>query len=129
MPQNLDLDGSKYDIRLLCTGTADSDDAGLVEGVPIDPPDDTPGWVLKALWVEHDVLQEKGDKGTVVNRKVNPAHYQLWAKPKPKTKANLTKSKPKSGASDKEKPKRRRKGQQQTLPNVEGSEPQQPDAS
>lgn len=123
MPQNLDLDGSKYDIRLLCTGSSDSDDAGLVEGVPIDPPDDTPGWVLKALWVEHDVLQEKGDKATVVNRKVNPAHYQLWAKPKSKPK----KPKAKKAVADKEKPKRtRRVKQQQTLPNVEQGPDQQP---
>lgn len=122
MPQNLDLDGSKYDIRLLCTGPADSDDAGLVEGVPIDPPDDSAGWVLKALWVEHDVLQEKGDKGTVVNRKVNPAHYQLWAKLRSRSKAKAkAKVKP-----DKDKPKRRsRRDRQQTLPNVEQQEQDQ----
>lgn len=81
------IDGSVNDIRVLCSGPGDSDDAGLVEGVPIDPPDDNPGWILVKLWVEHDTLQEKGEKGAVTTRKVDPAYYQLWARPKSKVPA------------------------------------------
>lgn len=78
------IDGSANDIRVLCTGSGESPDAGLVEGVPIDPPDDSPGWILVRLWVEHDTLQEKGEKGAITTRKVDPAYYQLWARPKSK---------------------------------------------
>lgn len=80
------IDGNKNDIRVLCTGPTDSDDAGLVDGVPIDPPDDSPGWLLVDLWVEHDTVQEKGEKGSLTTRKVNPAYFQLWARPKSKQK-------------------------------------------
>lgn len=90
MPMRKEIDGSKYDIRVICTGANDSPDAGYVEGVPIDPPDDNPGWMLVDLWVEHDSEQEtlkadkeKGDRGRVVTRLVNAAYYQLWARPKP----------------------------------------------
>ena len=80
------IDATKFDIRVLCTGAQESPDAGYVEGVPIDPPDESVGWVLLDLWVEHDNTQEKGDKGVVTTRKTNPAYYQLWAKPKTKAK-------------------------------------------
>ncbi len=81
------IDGVKNDVRVLCTGPNDSEDAGLVEGVPIDPPDYKPGWLLVDFWVEHDTVQEKGEKGQVITRKVNPVYHQLWVRPKspPKT--------------------------------------------
>lgn len=78
------IDATKYDIRVLCTGAGDSADAGYVEGVPIDAPDENDGWKLLDLWVEHDTVQEKGEKGTVITRKTNPAYYQLWVREKTK---------------------------------------------
>lgn len=84
------IDATKFDIRVLCTGAADSADAGYVEGVPIDAPDENEGWKLLDLWVEHDTVQEKGEKGTVITKKTNPAYYQLWVREK-------TKAKPKRG--------------------------------
>jgi hypothetical protein len=79
------IDG-KNDIRVLLSGPSDSEDAGLVEGVPLDPPDDNPGWVLSDLWVEHDTVQEKGEKGQTITRKTNPVFYQVWSRPKTKAK-------------------------------------------
>lgn len=81
------IDATKFDIRVLCTGSADSADAGYVEGVPIDAPDENEGWKLLDLWVEHDTVQEKGEKGAVVTKKTNPAYYQLWVREKTKAKA------------------------------------------
>jgi hypothetical protein len=85
-----EIDGSKFDIRVLCTAPGDSEDSGYVEGVPIDPPDRKPGWMLVDLWVEHDTQQEqvkgeeKGEKAKLITKLVNPTFYQLWAKPKSK---------------------------------------------
>lgn len=100
MSKQLKIDGTKNDIRLMISGLNDSPDAGLVEGVPIDPPDESPGWELVALWVEHDTIEEKVDvpiiptekpeKGKdrpVRKRLVDPAIYQLWVRPKSKAKA------------------------------------------
>lgn len=93
-----EIDGNKFDIRIICTSRIDSADAGYVDGVPIDPPDDSPGWSLVDLWVEHDTEQEtvverhedengkKVERKKLVTRLVNPAHYQLWVKPKPPVK-------------------------------------------
>jgi len=90
-----EIDGNKFDIRVICSTTTSSPDAGYVDGVPIDPPDDSPGWLLVDLWVEHDTEQEtvvehhedesgkKKERKKLVTRLVNPAHYQLWVKPKP----------------------------------------------
>lgn len=90
MPKQMTLkgiDGVKNDIRVMCTGAHDSEDAGVVEGVPLDPPDDSPGWVfVMMLLVEHDTVQEKGEKGTVITRKTKPAYHQLWVRPKTKVK-------------------------------------------
>jgi len=96
-----EIDGNKYDIRVLCTGVGDSDDAGYVEGVPIDPPDDKPGWMLVDLWVEHDTEQEtvkadkdKGEKGKTLTRLVNPGFFQVWVRPKsPRKKDRSSKKK------------------------------------
>jgi len=80
--RTMSIDGKKNDVRVLCTGPSDSPDAGLGEGVMIDPPDDKPGWSLVDLWVDHDTVQEKGEKGALTTRKVNPVFYQLWVRPK-----------------------------------------------
>lgn len=93
------IDATKYDIRVLCSGSADSADAGYVEGVPIDAPDELEGWKLLDLWVEHDTVQEKGEKGekgAVVTKKTNPAYYQLWVREKTKAKAKRGRPKKKS---------------------------------
>jgi hypothetical protein len=89
MPMRKEIDGNKNDIRVICSSSTDSPDAGYVTGVPIDPPDDAPGWLLVDLWVEHDTEQqsvkadkERGEAGRVVTRLVNPAFYQLWVRPK-----------------------------------------------
>lgn len=120
-----EIDGSKYDIRVLCTGPGDSEDSGYVEGVPIDPPDRNAGWMLVDLWVEHDTQQEqvkgeeKGEKAKVVTRLVNPAFYQLWAKPKSKPKKEK-KAKPTTLKADSPKtssePKKKRGRQKQFNP-------------
>lgn len=95
-----EIDGSKYDIRVLCTGPGDSEDSGYVEGVPIDPPDRKPGWMLVDLWVEHDTQQEqvkgeeKGEKAKLVTKLVNPMFYQLWSKPKSKKRKQKAMPKP-----------------------------------
>jgi hypothetical protein len=91
--RQINIDGVKNDVRVLCTGPHDSEDAGLVNGVPIDPPDWTAGWVLVDLWVEHDTVQEKGEKGQVTTKKVNPAFYQIWVKPKTKVKGKRLEAK------------------------------------
>ena len=90
------IDATKFDIRVLCTGSGDSADAGYVEGVPIDPPDENEGWKLIDLWVEHDTVQEKGEKGTVITKKTNPAYYQLWAREKTKAKGKRGRPKKKT---------------------------------
>lgn len=87
------IDGSKNDIRVLCVGPTDSDDAGLVDGVLIDPPDDLPGWLLVKCELETDTIQEKGEKGQLVTKKVNPRYHCLWARPKTRTR---TKRKPRT---------------------------------
>ncbi len=80
--RTMSIDGKKNDVRVLCTGPSDSPDAGLGEGVMIDPPDDKAGWSLVDIWVDHDTVQEKGEKGALTTRKVNPVFYQLWVRPK-----------------------------------------------
>lgn len=102
MPMRKEIDGSKYDIRVICTGATDSADAGYVEGVPIDAPDDSGGWSLVDLWVEHDTEQETLSKTKSVTRLVNPAYYQLWVKPK-STKKKRAKAAPVVAAEPKKK--------------------------
>lgn len=135
------IDGSKYDIRMIITGASDSEDFGYVEGVPIDPPDDSPGWKLVKFWVEHDTVQEKvprvakDGEGKVkdsdlalLTRKTNPAYHQLWARPK--TKVVVAKAKPTTAAGAKppsestEAPKRGR-GRPRNAP---ATPPEQPPA-
>jgi hypothetical protein len=138
--RQINIDGTKNDIRVLCTGASESADAGYVDGVPIDPPDDSPGWVLVDLWVEHDTEQEtqkaeKGERGKLTTRLVNPAYYQLWVRPKPaqkkRRKAKTLKADPivtpaiPSAATEQEpKKKRGRKHRnQQEKKNAAGSSP------
>lgn len=54
MRLNQPIDASKYDIRVLWSGLLDHvpPDAALVEGFPLDPPDDAPGWMLVEFRVE-----------------------------------------------------------------------------
>ena len=49
------IDATKYDIRILWTGVKEehvSPDAGVVEGYPLDPPTQAPGWLLVDWGVE-----------------------------------------------------------------------------
>lgn len=121
------IDGMKNDIRVLCTGPHDSPDAGYVEGVPIDPPDDSPGWQLVDLWVEHDTVQEKGEKGATTTRKVNPAYYQLWVRPKTKLKPKKLAAKPDASKPPSEPKKRGRKPKGDKPENSETKPPESPD--
>lgn len=126
------IDGTKNDIRVLCTGPNDSPDAGYVEGVPIDPPDDNAGWQLVDLWVEHDTVQvqekgEKGEKGSVTTRKVNPLYYQLWVRPKTKLKAK-TKAKPQPQLTEPKKRGRKPKGDKPADPPPADSKPGNPES-
>lgn len=95
------IDATKYDIRMLPTSATDSEDAGVVNGVPFDPPDDLPGWVMHGIHIEHDSEQVKGEKGAVTTKLVNSVYYVLWVRPKPpkpKVKAeSKSKSKSKGG--------------------------------
>ena len=53
--RKLNIDATKYDIRILWTGIKEehvSADAGVVEGYPLDPPDSLPGWLLADWGVE-----------------------------------------------------------------------------
>lgn len=85
------IDGSKNDVRVTLVDSGDlPEEANYVEGVPIDPPDDQPGWLLVNVWLEHDkeeetVKPEKDDKGgrtKVVTRNVNTLYYAMWVRPK-----------------------------------------------
>jgi hypothetical protein len=84
MPKQFNIDGNKYDIRVTCINPTDSDDAGFVEGVPIDPPDSEPGWLLCGFELETDMVQEKGEKGQLVTKKTDPRYHCLWVRPKAK---------------------------------------------
>lgn len=85
-----EIDGSKNDIRVTCVALDNlPEDAGDVqdEGMPMDPPDDSPGWMLVNIWIEHDTVEEaekaeKGEKPRVFTRKVDPRYYCLWTRVK-----------------------------------------------
>lgn len=137
------IDATKYDIRVLCTGAGDSADAGYVEGVPIDAPDENEGWKLLDLWVEHDTVQEKGEKGTVVTKKTNPAYYQLWVREKTKAKAKrgrpakkgaegtvtAAEGKPSKVKTPRERKPRPAKGVSADAPEVQSEEAPSPDTN
>jgi hypothetical protein len=94
-----EIDGSKNDIRVMCVALDNlPDDAGDVqdEGMPMDPPDDSPGWMLVNIWIEHDTVEEaekaeKGEKPRVFTRKVDPRYYCLWVRPKSTKRAKKAK--------------------------------------
>lgn len=93
------IDGGKNDIRLIVVEEGWSEDSGLVDGEPIDPPDQTGGWVLVDFWVEYDEEQKTEDREeavadgktkkvkVVTTRKVKPQLHALWVKPKAPVKA------------------------------------------
>jgi len=90
------IDGGKNDIRLIVSDEGWSEDSGIVDGEPIDPPDNTGGWTLVDFWVEYDEEQRteerditptQGSPSTkkvkvVTTRKIQPQLHALWVKPK-----------------------------------------------
>ena len=120
---NQPIDATKYDIRGLWSGISEehtSGDLGVVEGIPFDPPDGRPGWLL----VDYDVAP--GDQ--------EPDRYwTLWIREK--TKAKKAKSKAKKAVAATApppaappKPRRQRKPRPETAasaatPSTEASDP------
>lgn len=96
MSISMRIDGTKNDIRVTCISPTDSEDAGLVEGVPIDPPDEQPGWILLGYELETDTIQEKGEKGQLITRKTDPRYHCWWARPKTKVRKTRVKRKAKA---------------------------------
>jgi len=104
------IDGSQNDIRLIVSEEGWSEDAGLVVGEPVDPPDESPGWQLVDFWVEYDEEQvtEERDVGgkkskVVVTRKAKPQLHALWVKPK--TAPKKARAKPKGKTKPAPEPK------------------------
>lgn len=95
------IDWDKYDIRVLWTGVNEqhvSADLGLVEGYPIDPPDDLPGWILCGIEthvVKVRIKVEGEKKETEVERE---RYCVLWKRLKA-SKAKKKAGRKKSGAS------------------------------
>jgi hypothetical protein len=77
---SLPIDATKYDIRALWTGLKEehvSPDAGVVEGYPLDPPEDGAGWFLVDWRVE--------------STKEADRYWTLWAREKKAAKKPRTK--------------------------------------
>lgn len=74
------IDATKFETRIVKTGEGVDlpPDVGLIEGWPIDPPDERPGWLLV------DVFVVTGDK---------PEYHVLWARPRGKAKKKPSKKK------------------------------------
>lgn len=79
------IDATKFETRIVKTGEGVDlpPDVGLIEGWPIDPPDERPGWLLV------DVFVVTGDK---------PEYHVLWARPRGKAKKPSKKKKPETAA-------------------------------
>lgn len=98
---NLHIDATKYDIRVLWTGTKEehvSADAGVVEGYPLDPPDEFSGWFLEAVGVE---TTKEADR-----------YWTLWTREKTaakKARKSKQKAAPPEPKAPKEKKPRERK--------------------
>jgi len=106
------IDGGKNDIRLIVSDEGWSEDSGIVDGEPIDPPDATGGWLLVDFWVEYDeeqrteerdVTPTQGSPSTkkvkvVTTRKIQPQLHALWVKPKAELKKAKKGSRPKATA-------------------------------
>lgn len=74
--RKFNIDATKYDIRILWTGPKEehvSADAGVVEGYPLDPPDELPGWFLEDFGVE--------------SLKDADRYWTLWTRAKTKVRA------------------------------------------
>ncbi len=81
--RKLNIDATKYDIRILWTGPKEehvSADAGVVEGYPLDPPDELPGWFLVDVGVE--------------SLKDTDRYWTLWIRAKTKVRAKRKAKKP-----------------------------------
>ena len=75
---SLPIDVSEYDVRVTWSGLKEdsvSEDAGLIEGFPIDPPDDCSGWLLVNFGVE---VAKDADR-----------YWSLWARKKVKPKKRV----------------------------------------
>lgn|SRR5574341_512889 len=91
------IDATKYDIRVTWTGLKDDNvppDAVLVDGWPIDPPDELPGWFLVDFRVESG---KDGDR-----------YCSLWAREKTKAKVKKPKKAAQVAAAPKTPKKRGR---------------------
>lgn len=85
---SLPIDASVYDVRVTWAGLKEDvvpADAGVVEGFPIDPPDERAGWLLVEFGVE---VAKDSDR-----------YWSLWAREKVKTKKRV-KAKAKTLAVD-----------------------------
>ena len=85
---SLPIDASRYDVRVTWAGLKEDNvpaDFGVVEGFPIDPPDDRLGWLLVEFGVE---VAKDADR-----------YWSLWAREKTKATKAKKKSRSKSPAT------------------------------
>lgn len=81
------IDASKFDIRFLWSGIKEdhlSRDAGVVDGYPLDPPDEFSGWFLVDWGYE---TTKEADR-----------YWGLWIREKSKRRAKLKPRKPRDKA-------------------------------
>lgn len=79
---SLPIDASKYDVRVTWSGLKEDEvpaDAGVVDGFPIDPPDDRSGWLLVDFGV---VAVKEADR-----------YWSLWARERVKAKKRVKRAK------------------------------------
>lgn len=72
---SLPIDVGRYDVRVTWAGLKEDDvpaDAGVVDGFPIDPPDDRTGWLLVEFGVQ--------------STKEADRYWSLWAREKVRAK-------------------------------------------
>lgn len=94
---SLPIDASKYDVRVTWAGLKEDEvpaDAGVIDGFPIDPPDERAGWLLVGFGVQ---AAKDADR-----------YWSLWARAKSKAKkrrqAALQSPPKKRGGGRKKKP-------------------------
>lgn len=105
------ISADEWDIRIMETGANSNSepprDLGVVEGYPLDPPDDAKGWKLVS-WSLHA-----------------PGHYVcVWAKPKKRKVARAAKKPPETAAPPKTPSKRGRKPKEE--PKSDTKQPELP---
>lgn len=111
------IDATKYDIRVLWTGLKEehvSADAGIVEGYPLDPPDDGDGWYLVDWGVE--------------TMKESDRYWTLWAREKTAPKRKKRAAAAKAPPAPKEKKPRTRRARPEPSPPDE-QKPDEPPAN